>query len=143
MGHYIALQPLPVGGDVIRVEGERVPEADDWDPRTRDQWVAAGALQYIADTGEEYHGPEPLTPMAVSDQPVAAADGPPVEPEGEDEPPEASEQSAGGPPAGSIPVVMEWVGDDPERAMEALVAEEDGPGRKTLISQLQEIIEQD
>lgn len=42
-------------------------------------------------------------------------------------------------PEGTISDVLDWVGDDPERAQAALVAERDGQNRSTLISQLESI----
>jgi hypothetical protein len=42
-------------------------------------------------------------------------------------------------PTGTVQDVLDWVGDDPERAQEALVAERDGQNRSTLVSQLESI----
>lgn len=42
---------------------------------------------------------------------------------------------------GSIPVVLERVGDDPALAQEALTAEVDGQKRTTLLEQLQAIVD--
>lgn len=47
-----------------------------------------------------------------------------------------------GPPAGSAATVLEWVGDDPERAGIALDAEQAGKNRSTLITQLEALIEE-
>ena len=35
--------------------------------------------------------------------------------------------------------VLEWVDDDPERALEAFLAESEGKGRKSLLEKLEEI----
>jgi hypothetical protein len=43
-------------------------------------------------------------------------------------------------PEGSIKDVLGWVGDDSTKAQQALNAEEAGEGRKTLISQLKNLI---
>lgn len=43
-------------------------------------------------------------------------------------------------PVGSIKEVLAWVGDDQERALEALEAEEAGSQRKTLVGALEEIL---
>ncbi len=61
MGRYIALQPLTLGGGVVRTPGEEVPEAATWD--SVDLWISAGALWYQPDIGEAYGGPWPLTPV--------------------------------------------------------------------------------
>lgn len=42
------------------------------------------------------------------------------------------------PPSGTIEDVKAWVGDDPERARQALDAERDGPNRQTLVSYLED-----
>lgn len=44
-------------------------------------------------------------------------------------------------PEGSIKTVLEWVGDDKDRAQSALDAEKAGQERSTLISKLEEIID--
>lgn len=44
-------------------------------------------------------------------------------------------------PDGTGPEILEWVGTDVERAVEALSAEEAGKKRKTVIKALEEIIE--
>lgn len=47
-------------------------------------------------------------------------------------------------PDGAIPVVMDWVGDDPERAALALEAEQEADEpRTTLISRLEALLEPD
>lgn len=43
-------------------------------------------------------------------------------------------------PAGSINEVLAWVDGDKERAQEALDAEKEGAGRKTLVKGLEEIL---
>lgn len=43
-------------------------------------------------------------------------------------------------PEGSIKEVLGWVGEDATKAQQALNAEESGEGRKTLISQLKNLI---
>lgn len=43
-------------------------------------------------------------------------------------------------PAGSVSEILEWVGDNEERAAEALEAEHAGHARKTLIAKLEEIV---
>jgi len=42
-------------------------------------------------------------------------------------------------PEGTVQDVLDWVGDDPERAQEALDAEQAGAGRSTLIAKLEAI----
>lgn len=42
-------------------------------------------------------------------------------------------------PQGTVAEILEWVGDDPGRAQEALDAEYSGAGRSTLITQLEAI----
>jgi hypothetical protein len=42
-------------------------------------------------------------------------------------------------PAGTVAEVLAWVGDDPERAAQALQAERDGQQRSTLIARLEEL----
>jgi hypothetical protein len=42
-----------------------------------------------------------------------------------------------GPPSGTIEEVKAWVGDDPERAQQALDAEREGQNRQTLVSYLE------
>lgn len=42
-------------------------------------------------------------------------------------------------PDGTVTEVLDWVGDDPERAQAALVAEREGSNRSTLIAQLETI----
>jgi len=43
-------------------------------------------------------------------------------------------------PAGNVSEVLEWVGEDQERAQLALDAEKAGHGRKTLLKQLKELL---
>ena len=43
-------------------------------------------------------------------------------------------------PTGTVKEVLEWVGDDKERARLALDAEHEGPQRKSLISSLEEVL---
>lgn len=43
-------------------------------------------------------------------------------------------------PEGSIKEVLGWVGEDTTKAQQALDAEESGEGRKTLISQLKNLL---
>jgi len=45
-------------------------------------------------------------------------------------------------PQGTVAEVLDWVGDDPARANEALDAEYDGQNRSTLIAQLEAIAEE-
>lgn len=52
--------------------------------------------------------------------------------------PEAVEAEAV--PEGKVSEILEWVGEDVERAVEALTAEEAGARRSTLIKALEEII---
>jgi hypothetical protein len=42
------------------------------------------------------------------------------------------------PPSGTIADVQDWVGDDPDRAQQALNAERDGQNRQTLIAWLED-----
>lgn len=69
--------------------------------------------------------------------------GTPPEEQGEDVPettPEAQPAEGGssqGPPEGTINEVLDWVGDDQDRARQALEAERDGQNRQTLISELE------
>lgn len=46
-------------------------------------------------------------------------------------------------PAGNVSEVLEWVGDDRERALAALEAEKAGHGRKTLVAKLEELTTDD
>lgn len=46
-------------------------------------------------------------------------------------------------PSGPIPDVLAWVGDDPDRAEEALDVEHAGSARTSLISQLEQIASND
>lgn len=46
-------------------------------------------------------------------------------------------------PDGSVSEVLEWVGDDAERASAALKHEEGTRGRKTLVSRLNELTDDD
>ena len=46
-------------------------------------------------------------------------------------------------PAGSVAEVLEWVGEDQERAAAALEAEKAGHERKTLIAKLEELTADD
>lgn len=43
-------------------------------------------------------------------------------------------------PVGSVAEVLEWVGDDKERAQRALETEEAGHKRKTLVKQLKDMV---
>lgn len=43
-------------------------------------------------------------------------------------------------PEGSIADVLKWVGEDAQKAAQALKAEEDGANRKTLVKSLKELI---
>lgn len=45
-------------------------------------------------------------------------------------------------PSGTVKEVLEWVGDDKEKAAQALEAEKDGAKRSTLISTLEEIVDE-
>lgn len=51
-----------------------------------------------------------------------------------------STEEASNVPEGSVKEVLGWVGEDSEKAKQALEAEEAGEGRKTLVSKLNEII---
>lgn len=57
------------------------------------------------------------------------------------ETPETEETASNEVPDGTIKEVLDWVGEDVDRAVEALTAEEAGERRKTLIKSLEEIIE--
>lgn len=57
------------------------------------------------------------------------------------ETPETEETPSNEVPDGTIKEVLDWVGEDADRAVEALTAEEAGERRKTLIKALEEIIE--
>lgn len=78
----------------------------------------------------------PYAPFQVEVQNVEVAEAPavPVAPE---VPAEVLEQTA---PEGSIDTVLEWVGDDADRAQIALDAEKGGAKRKTLIAKLEDVI---
>lgn len=58
-----------------------------------------------------------------------------------DEAPETVETVSDEVPEGTIKEVLDWVGEDADKAVEALTAEEAGERRKTLIKSLEEIIE--
>lgn len=53
---------------------------------------------------------------------------------------EAQKPVANPVPVGSIKEILEWVGDDKERAAQALAAEVEGDNRKTLTKTLREIL---
>lgn len=53
---------------------------------------------------------------------------------------EAEEPQAPVVPAGNVSEVLEWVGEDKERAQLALDAEKAGHNRKTLVKQLKELV---
>lgn len=57
------------------------------------------------------------------------------------ETPKAEEIDSNEVPEGTIKEVLDWVGEDVDRAVEALSAEESGERRKTLVKSLEEIIE--
>lgn len=57
------------------------------------------------------------------------------------ETPETEETVSDEVPEGTIKEVLDWVGEDADKAVEALTAEEAGERRKTLIKSLEEIIE--
>lgn len=57
------------------------------------------------------------------------------------ETPETVETVSDEAPEGTIKEVLDWVGEDADKAVEALTAEEAGERRKTLIKALEEIIE--
>lgn len=57
------------------------------------------------------------------------------------ETPKTEETASNEVPEGTIKEVLDWVGEDADRAVEALSAEESGERRKTLIKSLEEIIE--
>ena len=46
-------------------------------------------------------------------------------------------------PSGSIKEVLDWVDGDKEKAKVALDAEKDGAGRKTLVKELEELLDDD
>lgn len=65
-----------------------------------------------------------------------------------EEVPEVSEEAVESPekpelsvPEGTIKKVLEWVGDDEQKAQAALNAEVDGENRTTLVNKLKEILE--
>lgn len=72
--------------------------------------------------------------VATEDVVVTQVEAPEVLPEA----PEAVEAEAV--PEGKVSEILEWVGEDVERAVEALTAEEAGARRSTLIKALEEII---
>lgn len=62
----------------------------------------------------------------------------PDDDERDDEAPRTAEGGAAqGPPDGTVQDVLDWVGDDPDRARQALEAERAGQNRSTLISELE------
>lgn len=79
--------------------------------------VEGGLAQYLAETGA------PVT--VLEDEPTAGADRPP----------------SLGVPDGTIDEIMEWVGDDPAKALRALEAETAGKARTTLVGKLEKILE--
>lgn len=54
-----------------------------------------------------------------------------------DEPQTESGGASDGPPDGTVQDVLDWVGDDPDRAQTALDAEQAGQNRATLIAELE------
>lgn len=50
-----------------------------------------------------------------------------------------AEAQSGDVPEGTVADVLAWVGDDPDRARQALAAEQDGQQRSTLITRLEEL----
>lgn len=59
------------------------------------------------------------------------------------ETPNTPEEATSEVPTGTIKEVLDWVGDDADRAVEALTEEESGERRKTLTKALEDIIEKD
>lgn len=62
---------------------------------------------------------------------------PPSETAPEAEPKTAEGGASQGPPDGTVSDVLDWVGDDPARAREALDAEQAGQNRATLVAELE------
>lgn len=76
-----------------------------------------------------------MTPVA-SDSPDSVGD----DADGGDTEEQANELR-GDVPSGNIPEILEWVGDDPARALAALSVERDGDDRPTLVAALEDVIE--
>jgi hypothetical protein len=94
--------------------------------RHRDQ---VQAEREARDEALEAGEPEPGAPRAAGDH------------AGSDEPAEGSDETSTDdscPPSGTIEEVKAWVGDDPERAQQALDAERDGSNRQTLVAYLED-----
>jgi hypothetical protein len=69
------------------------------------------------------------------DEPVGAGD--PTKPQGKREADDAPDDSC--PPSGTIEEIKAWVGDDHDRAQQALTAERNGQQRQTLIAWLESV----
>jgi hypothetical protein len=92
--------------------------------RHRDQ---VQAEREARDEALEAGEPEPGAPRAAGDH------------AGSDESAEGSDETDDScPPSGPIEEVKAWVGDDPERAQQALDAERDGSNRQTLVAYLED-----
>lgn len=83
----------------------------------KDEIVDGGLAQYLAETGA------PVT--VLDDEPVAGAD----------------IRTPDAVPDGSAEKVLEWVGDNPEKALRALESETAGKARKGLMAALEKLLE--
>lgn len=97
----------------------------------------------MSDTDPYYAGPSVEKARKVSETEEVETPKAAVE-----EVPEVSEKAAEGPekaeltvPEGSVKKILEWVGNDKQKAQAALDAEADGDNRSTLISKLKETLE--
>jgi hypothetical protein len=97
--------------------------------RHRDQ---VQAEREARDEALEAGEPEPGAPRAAGDH-AGSDDAPSDETTGSTQ---ADDDSC--PPSGTIEEVKAWVGDDPERAQQALNAERDGSNRQTLVAYLED-----
>jgi hypothetical protein len=95
--------------------------------------------QEARDDATEAGEPEPGAPRAPGDH--AGSDDDTTDDtstEGTTETTQSAQEDSDCPPSGTIEEVKAWVGDDPDRAQQALDAEREGANRQTLVSYLED-----
>jgi hypothetical protein len=112
-------------------DDEMAEDVRDAQAEHRDQVLNEAQAREQADEAGE---PEPGAPRAAGDH--AGSD----ETDDTDDTADTAEGSdqTDGPPSGTIEDVKGWVGEDPDRAQQALDAEREGQNRATLVSYLED-----
>lgn len=118
-----------------------IPDADEAAPAAGHNEQMAEHVKQQSDEFRE-HVAEEAAAQAERDQEWAERDPKPspselLQERGFEPAPEEGGEAGGDVPDGTVDEVLDWVGDDPDRAQQALQAEQEGQNRSTLIAELE------